>query len=129
MNHFMFYAGCGYRQLSSSSDNSEAKTDPMAASMAMGYSQEVLDLIFAPHSAFSYEDLPSDYYGAYFAIYVFNPDSELTLGEQLLKFLESLGATSPQQAPNYESLPESETSRKDKQPSERNFSNFPYYAK
>ena len=101
MVHFMFYAGRAY----------EYKVDgeeyPVGKAMQDGLLQEVSDIFVAPHSAFSYEDLPSNKHGADFAVDYFDPESDLTFGEQLENFLiNELGATDPQNAPNYEDLPD-----------------------
>jgi len=45
-----------------------------------------MDTIIAPHSAYTNEDLPSDYQGARFGAEYFNPNSPLTLGQQLHNF-------------------------------------------
>lgn len=65
-----------------------------------GLLQELSDIVFAKHSAFSYEDLTSDKMGAIFGAEVFDPESDKSLGEQLLASLESLGASEPESAPN-----------------------------
>lgn len=72
-----------------------------------GYWQERLDSIYPParHSAYSYEDLPSDRFGAEFGAKYFDPNSSKTLGEQVTQYLKGLGATIPQNAPNYNKLP------------------------
>ena len=75
------------------------------------------------YSAYSYEDLPSDIIGAYFGASYFDPNSKLTLGEQIKAYLDSLGATIPQEAPNYKQLPKEEL----KTPSRTNHSTTPVY--
>jgi hypothetical protein len=51
-------------------------------------------------------DLPSDRFGADFALNYFNPNSKKTLGEQIESYLkDKLGATKPREAPNYYSIP------------------------
>ena len=47
----------------------------------MVISKSGLIVFFARHSAYSYEDLPSDKLGAEFGANYFNPESELSLGE------------------------------------------------
>ena len=65
-----------------------------------------MDLITAPHSAFSYEDLPTDRFGAAFGAYYFNPESNQTLAQQMAGFFaDKLKPTLPQYAPNFNSLP------------------------
>lgn len=54
-----------------------------------------------------YEDLPTDRFGAEFGANYFDPDSELTFAEQLQNYLiYVLLAIDPQNAPNYDNLPE-----------------------
>ena len=69
--------------------------------------------------------LTSDKMGAIFGAEVFDPESDKSLGEQLLAFLESLGASEPESAPNYASMPESDSRNS---PSARNFSTEPMYS-
>ena len=85
--------------------------DPVGEAVQAGYFQENTDKIVAKHSAYSYEDLPSDKFGAEFGANYFNPDSKLSLGEQLYNYLEGLGATDPQNAPNYKILPSKEPNK------------------
>jgi hypothetical protein len=98
MAHFMFYAGKAYTNMKSGSIN------PIGEAMQDGYMQEALD---GKNSKYSYEDLVSDKLGAYFAVNVFNPESDLTFGEQLFNYLLYLvEAQEPEDAPNWEKLPE-----------------------
>lgn len=127
MAHFMFYAGRAYQykqqKLQAQSFISsgyfallpkeqqrmiiaKACINPVNEAVQDGYLQEFSDMITAPHSAYSYEDLPSDLFGAEFAVFYFDPDSEKTFSEQIQDFLNNvLEATLPQNAPNYEDLP------------------------
>jgi|GEM_PF-6230169 len=126
MSHFMFYAGRaydykvqkenaksqmeskGYSHLESGTQMGIMKVaymDPLGEAIQDGYHQEMTDRIVAPHSAYSYEDLPSDKWGADFGANYFNPNSKMTLGEQLQNYLNTMGATKPQNAPNYSILP------------------------
>ncbi len=141
MGHVMFYAGRAYdkRVQKESGENVANATSPAQAAAAKarvkdinpigeavqeGYRQEMSDRIAAPHSAYSYEDLPSDKIGAEFGANYFNSNSNLTLGEQLLNYLQSLGATNPQNAPNYNNLPSKDP--KDK-PTRKNHTTTPVY--
>ncbi|MBP5668435.1 MAG: hypothetical protein J6X32_09840 [Salinivirgaceae bacterium] len=100
MAHFMFYAGTAYRYKLEHNEN------PIGDAIQDGYKQEFSDKFAAKHSAYSYEDLPSDKFGADFAVNHFDPNSELSFGEQLMNYLNNvLNATDPQNAPNYEQLP------------------------
>jgi len=104
----------------------DAMMDPVAEAVQTGYQQEALDAAgAATHSAYSYEDLPSDLIGAEFGANYFDPNSKLTMGEQLLNFLNSYGATDPSKAPNYNSLPEQD--RKPKPPTRTNRTTKPVY--
>ncbi|WP_281337288.1 RHS repeat-associated core domain-containing protein [Flavobacterium eburneipallidum] len=124
MSHFMFYAGKAYEsktnkeayQKTANDSNlspsqraqAQAKADninPVGDAVQVGYQQEMSDRLVAGHSAYSYEDLPSDKWGADFGANYFNPNSEMTLGEQLQNYLNTMGATKPQNAPNYSTLP------------------------
>ena len=128
MAHFMFYAGKAYdyklqkeaaQEMLQSKDiaymregvialTRQANMDPVNEAVKDGYHQEFSDKFAAKHSAYSYEDLPSDKLGAYFGASYFDPNSKQTFGEQLKAYLNSLGATIPQEAPNYKQLPKKE---------------------
>ena len=84
-----------------------------------------LTLFFAKHSAYSYEDLPSDKLGAIFAVFHFDPNSDLTLAEQIYCFLADLGATEPINAPNYNAIPYDDSGIK--KPSRTNHTVNPVY--
>jgi len=99
MAHFMFYAGVAYQKKLAGDQN------PVGEAVQLGYRQEAMDSRFAKHSAYSYEDLPSDRQGALFGATVFDPKSTDTLAEQVGKYLRSLGAADPSVAPNYSQLP------------------------
>ncbi len=145
MAHFMFYAGLAYRYkvekeraidetksayyifLSpdlKSQISKQANMDPVGEAVQIGYAQEDSDQYFSPHSAYSYEDLPSDKYGAIFGASYFNPNSPLSLGEQLILFFNKMGATKPQDAPNYSVLPAEEPNNT---PSRQNSSTQPVF--
>jgi len=84
----------------------QAGMSPVGEAVQDGYRQEFVDKFTAPYSAYSYEDLPSDKFGAEFGANYFDPNSELTFGEQIQNYLNNvLEATNPQDAPNYNSLP------------------------
>ncbi len=119
MSHFMFYAGRAYEY------KQKGEQYPMGKALKDGLFQEISDMAFAKHSAFSYEDLPSDKYGADFGANYFDPNSEQTFGEQLEKYFNDvLKATEPQNAPNYDSLPIEDTRNP---PSRTNGSSFPVF--
>ncbi len=119
MAHFMFYAGKAYQYKTAGKEN------PIGEAVQDGYKQEMSDRLFAKHSAYSYEDLPSDKFGAEFAVDFFDPKSDLTFGEQLMNYLNNeLGATNPENAPNYNSLPEVDPEDK---PSRTNNTTIPLY--
>lgn len=123
MAHFMFYAGKAYnykiqkeqakRLLNDKFISSTylvelykiANMDPVAEAVQDGYLQEFSDKYVAPHSAYSYEDLPTDKIGAIFGAEYFDPNSSLPFAEQLFNYLQTLGAVSPKEAPNFNQLP------------------------
>ncbi len=65
-------------------------------------------------------------FGAEFGAKYFDPNSKSTFGEQLQNYLNGLGATTPQNAPNFNSLPSVEP---DKKPSRTNHTTTPVYTK
>jgi hypothetical protein len=104
MAHFMFYAGKAYQY------KQEGETNPYGEAIQDAYQQEFSDRFAAKHSAYSYEDLPSGKYGAEFATYYFNPDSDLTLSKQIENYFNTfLKATEPQKAPNYLLIPQKDS--------------------
>nr|WP_239993972.1 hypothetical protein [Neisseria lactamica] len=123
MVHFLFYAGKAYtykreliliksiykyKKRSSITQLNQKQLEDKAISEAVqdGFWQEKMDSIKAKHSAYSYEDLPSDKFGAIFGAKYFNPNSSLTLGQQLERYLNNvLKATNPEKAPNYKEIP------------------------
>jgi len=120
MTHFLFYAGRAYKY------KQEGEENPIGEAVQDGYMQERSDQVAADHSAFSYEDLPSDKYGADFAVNHFDPESDKTFSEQLETYMkDQLGATSPEEAPNYEDMPDDHT---DDPPSRTNDSTDPVYS-
>lgn len=147
MAHFMFYAGKAYnyklikeqaKKIINSDDFkymrdgaqmviiSLAIMDPIGEAVQDGYIQERSDKHAAKYSAYSYEDLPSDKFGAEFGAKYFDPNSKLSFGEQLENYLNGLGATDPKNAPNYNSLPKTEPTDK---PSRTNYSTNPVFTK
>ncbi len=104
MSHFLFYAGRAMIH------QYEGKENPLELAVREGEWQERSDLILRPSSAYSYEDLPSNYLGADFAINYFNvDDSELTLSNQIDNYLGTLGAIDPKKAPNWSQIPQTDT--------------------
>jgi len=144
MAHFLFYAGRAYQTRVEKENAQEkikncggnlllmlyyldqANRNPIEEAMEDGYTQEKSDIVFAQHSAFSYEDLPSDYFGADFGANYFDPNSDLSLGEQLENYFNNLGAADPKNAPNYEYLPDVDPTST---PSRTNFTAMPVYTK
>lgn len=122
MTHFLFYAGKAYKY------QQEGEKYPIGKALQEGLLQEISDMAAAEHSAFSYEDLPSDKYGADFAINYFDPESELTFAEQVQNYLDVvLGAKNPEDAPNYDALPETDAETAGTPPTDTNMSSFPKY--
>lgn len=121
MTHFMFYAGRAYKYKSNGEKN------PINKAVQDGYHQEKMDSYLAPHSAYSYEDLPTDKVAAVFGATIFDPNSNATLGEQIENYLNTqLMATDPQNAPNINTLPLDDNTKK---PSVTNKTTKPIYTK
>ena len=141
MAHFMFYAGKAYnykiqkeqakRLLNDKFISSTylvelykiANMDPVAEAVQDGYLQEFSDKYVAPHSAYSYEDLPTDKIGAIFGAEYFDPNSSLPFAEQLFNYLQTLGAVSPKEAPNFNQLPLEDSDS----PTQTNMTTTPLY--
>ena len=145
MAHFMFYAGTAYANklakedaqkivknpsfaLFSPSEQTQlmklASSDPVGETVQLGYMQEKADLVMAKHSAYSYEDIPTDKFAAIFGAKYFNPNSDKTLSEQIADYLNNvLQATEPQKAPNYQDLPYEYPDK----PTQTNHSTTPLY--
>ena len=118
MTHFLFYAGKALEAKKAGEKN------PIGEAMQEGYKQEALD---PKHSAYSYEDLPSDKFGAEFATKYFDPKSKQTLGEQVTNYLNNvLKATDPKNAPNYNKLPADDS---ENAPSSTNKTTKPMFTK
>ena len=147
MAHFLFYAGKAYSYKLEKNKAKEfiekhpmlfafmsveeqrdmmkkSMQSPVGEAMQDGYLQEQTDRVFVPRSAYSYEDLPSDKLGAEFGANYFDPKSKLSLGEQLNNYLQGLGATVPEKAPNYKDLPQEDPQ---KPPSRTNKTTIPVY--
>jgi RHS repeat-associated protein len=122
MVHFMFYASRAYSHLERNrieAGLSLATQDPakraeidtylrkVARNQAVseGETQEFWDKDI---SSYSYEDLPSDWFGADFGANYFDPDSSKTLAEQVYAYLQKLIPTEPSLAPNWSKVPDSE---------------------
>ena len=128
MAHFMFYAGRAYRhkldkklaqdfiltkEFSTMRPEMQSQwlrrafLDPIGETILEGFLQERIDMITAPHSAYSYEDLPSDMFGADFGANYFDPWSSLSFSDQIQYYLDNiLIGTTPEESPNFNSLPE-----------------------
>jgi len=140
--HFVFYSGRAYTYKQTKSQVQEklysdefsrmtpetqmyylnqAGLDPVGEAVQEGYMQERFD---PKYSKYSYEDLPSDKYGADFGANYFDPNSDLNFGEQVQNYLNNiLHATKPENAPNFNSLPNVQS--RDKKPSRQNKSTNP----
>ncbi|MCP4218600.1 MAG: hypothetical protein GY765_28460, partial [bacterium] len=117
MSHFLFFAGRAYFYKNQKQGAKElikkahfsfmppsvqyqiaknSNLSPGGEAMQEGFIQERVDSHLVKHSAYSYEDLPSDKYGVSFALEYFDSSSNLTLAEQIANFLNiELGATAP----------------------------------
>jgi RHS repeat-associated protein len=147
MLHFMFYAGKAYDYKIQKEEANKviekfefkfmpfelqfvmtrmANMSPVGEAVQDGYFQEFSDKYSASNSAYSYEDLPSDKFGADFGANYFDPKSKFTLGEQLQNYLNDLGATEPKNAPNYYSLPKTDPVDS---PTRKNYTTKPLFTK
>ena len=149
MSHFMFYAGTAYKYKQEKAEVqslvqsmkdagipyseipknliSKSMMSPVGEAVQDGYQQEIGDKLFAKWSSYSYEDLPTDKFAADFGANYFDSNSKLSLGEQIQNYLNNnLKATTPDKAPNYNSLPLVEPTEK---PSRTNHSTKPVYTK
>ncbi|WP_256560388.1 FG-GAP-like repeat-containing protein, partial [Myxococcus dinghuensis] len=108
MNHFMYYAGHAYEYLQRMGGHPALTERAIVRTVETGRWQEIADGwkgVQGMGSYYSYEDLPSDLYGAQFGASYFDPTSDKSLAEQVELFLNNLGATAPDRAPNYSSIP------------------------
>jgi hypothetical protein len=153
MVHFLFHAGRAYRYLIEKRDAAQslaeiqampwyqrmwidanylaqlqqrANQSPVGESVQEGIMTERMQQVVTPRSAFSYEDLPSDTFGARFAVQHFNPNSNITFGAQLAAYLNNVcGATEPSAAPNFDQLPNEDDGVVGRQ----NFTTTPVYTR
>jgi hypothetical protein len=108
MTHFFFYAA---KALEFKQHDATAKIcgncaeGAITKAVMMGKDQEMTDGLRDPWSAYSYEDLPTDKFGAIFGAQVYDPNSKQTFSQQLGAYLSSLGATDPKSAPNFDQMP------------------------
>lgn len=103
-----------------------ANQSPVGESVQEGFMTERMQQVITPRSAFSYEDLPSDTFGAQFAVQHFNSNLKKTFAQQLEDYLTNvLGATEPKNAPNFGKLPAKDTDKVSRQ----NFTTKPVYTK
>lgn len=99
MVHFLFYAGRAYQNKEKGNEN------PIGDAVQEGYWQERVD---GTHSAYSYEDLPSDKFGADFGGRAFDSSLNKSLGEQIEDYINTLGPTDPKNAPNWSEVPDTD---------------------
>mgnify|MGYP000888454095 FL=1 len=153
MVHFLFHAGRAYKYLQQKIEATrmleeiqakpwyqrmlistdfqahlykQSTMSPAGESVQEGYQTERMQKLMTPRSAYSYEDLPSDAFGARFAVEYFDPNARSTFGEQLAAYLiQELGAVDPQSAPNYSDLPAEDDGNVGRQ----NFTTTPVYTK
>ena len=104
MRHFLFFAGQAWsnKQLAGSLVDEDAIVDGTVTDSII---MEMLQMIGGHGSGFSYEDLPSNKYGAEFGAKHFDPNSSKTLGEQMQDFLNNLVPANPEDAPNWNKVP------------------------
>ena len=104
MRHFLFFAGQAWsnKQLAGSLVDEDAIVDGTVTDSII---MEMLQMIGGHGSGFSYEDLPSNKYGAEFGAKHFDPNSSKTLGQQMEDFLNTLVPANPEDAPNWNDVP------------------------
>lgn len=103
MSHFMFYAGRAYKY---KLQNQMAKGLVNSSGFIFMSSEEQRDLLIKSYMSPVGETIQDGYLQEFGANY-FDPDSELTFAEQLQNYLiYVLLAIDPQNAPNYDNLPE-----------------------
>ena len=110
MQHFLSAAGTASFYIGDFlgfSNDYELRGHAQNYANALGYGVELAQFLTGNRSAFSYEDLPSNAAGAEFGAYGYDPNSELSLGEQIGNWLndEAKAVDDPTQAPNYNLLP------------------------
>ncbi len=136
MSHFLFYAGRARMHLEQNESDPKKQSwlsalsrrfdkyvtavgpgtpayQAMWEAMGEGVIQEMND---KSSSSFSYEDLPSDAFGAIFGAKYFDPKSDKTLAEQVDAYLANLNPAEPKQAPNWEKLPTGDVHQLPKDP-------------
>ena len=96
---------------------------------ALGYALELeqyeSDKPTINRSGFSYEDLPSNAAGAKFGAHVYDPNSGVSVGQQIADWINNEAqAMEPEQAPNYNLLPATESKHNPDPP--KNFIPKPY---
>ncbi len=100
MVHFTFYAGKTYTY------KEEGNKNPIGQAVQDGYHQERFD---PKQSKYSYEDLPSDKFGATFGATKFDPKSAKTISEQMKDYVNNeLKPADPKTAPNWNTMPAKE---------------------
>ena len=109
MLHFLSAAAVAF-SYSQGSQDFDTQTSAFFYANAMGYAVELEQFQAEDPSWFSYEDLPSNAAGASFGAYGYDPNSELTLGEQIRDWLnkEADPIDDPRKATNFDRATESE---------------------
>ena len=106
MKHFLAAAGTASFYVGDF-PNYERQGQAEIYANALGYALELDQFLAGDPSGFSYEDLPSNAAGAKFGAYGYDPNSEVTLGEQIREWLnkEADPIDKPKEAPSYNQLP------------------------
>lgn len=138
MGHFMFWAGYAYdRKVEVDAltgvHKRYAPKDVAKETAAQSRSPEFWGWVWGTHSAYSYEDLPSNALGPEFGTNVFDQKTSKNLGEQIALFINRFDPVALNHAPNYSTIPVDEaTAIKNFENSavdtvERNYSFSPMY--
>jgi RHS repeat-associated protein len=137
MAHFMFYAARAFmakeKYQQQEAQQGFCSADPKFSPAELGkqeairegYSQERWD---DAGSKYSYEDLPSDAFGADFGAKYFDPHSKKTLAEQVDGYLQKLKPAGGATAPNWADVPSGDPLSLPPEPA-RNETTTPMYTK
>ena len=127
MRHFLIFAGQAWanKQLVGSLvDEDTIVNSTVTDSIIM----ETIQMLGGHGSGFSYEDLPSNKFGAEFSAKHFDPNSSKTLGEQMEDFLNDLDPVKPSEAPNWNDVPATtDDLTKDGRKTEKNYTTTPMH--
>jgi RHS repeat-associated protein len=130
MKHFLSAAGAASFYIGDFlglSNDDELRGHAFNYANALGYGVELAQFLTGNRSAFSYEDLPSNAAGAKFGAFGYDPNSDLSLGEQVVNWLKNEGAIDDStKAPSYDLLPATYDRENPPPDPPKNFTPLPY---